>query len=108
MKAGTAQKMALNMISTGTMVRLGKAYGNLMVDVRPTNAKLADRACRIVMEITGCTYEAARKRLDETEGEVKTAALMILKGIDADMARKTLEKYGGRLSEVLAGVIIHQ
>jgi N-acetylmuramic acid 6-phosphate etherase len=101
MKAGTALKMTLNMISTATMIRMGKVYGNLMVDVRPTNTKLTDRACRMVVEITGCPYETAQKKLSEAEGQVKTAVLMILKNTDVKTARAILEKNAGRLHEAL-------
>jgi N-acetylmuramic acid 6-phosphate etherase len=102
MKAGTAQKMVLNMISTGTMIRLGKVYGNLMVDLRPTNVKLVDRACRIIMEVADCAYETAKTALNEADGQVKTAVLMVLKDMNAEEAREKLVEYGGRLGEVLA------
>lgn len=71
LKAGTAQKMVLNMISTGSMVRMGKAYQNLMVDVRQSNEKLRMRARRIVMEATGCTAERAAQALADADGEAK-------------------------------------
>jgi N-acetylmuramic acid 6-phosphate etherase len=78
MKAGTAQKMILNMISTGTMIRLGKVSGNLMTDVKPTNAKLTDRACRIVQEVTGCDFKTAKEALQSADYHVKTAIKSLL------------------------------
>lgn len=79
MKAGTAQKLVLNMLSTGTMIKLGKVYGNLMVDVRATNKKLVERAKKIVCEATGVDREVAEKVLKETNYDVKLSILMILK-----------------------------
>lgn len=83
LKAGTAQKMILNLLSTGTMVRLGKTYGNLMVDVRATNAKLQDRAIRIVVQATGAAREAARDALTQTDWHAKTAIVMLRRGVSA-------------------------
>lgn len=90
LKAGTSQKLVLNMISTAAMVRLGKVYGNLMVDVRPTNEKLVDRAARIVQAATGCDRSRAESALAEADGHAKTAIVSILCGIDADAARERL------------------
>jgi N-acetylmuramic acid 6-phosphate etherase len=95
MKAGTAQKMILNMVSTATMIRLGKVYGNLMVDVQPTNAKLRRRAVRILQKAAGVDQETARRALHATDHEVKTALVMLLAGIDADQARQRLAVAGG-------------
>ena len=95
MKAGTAQKMVLNMLSTGAMIRLGKTYGNLMVDVQPSNSKLRDRAVRIVAEATGLDRDAAVRRLQEAEGDVKTAIVMELMGISAVEARGRLDASDG-------------
>ena len=95
MKAGTAQKMVLNMLSTATMIRLGKVYGNLMVDVQPTNAKLRRRAVRILQQAAGVGSEAARAALKETDYEVKPALVMLLSGVDADEARRRLDKADG-------------
>lgn len=81
LKAGTAQKLILNMISTGCMVRSGKAYQNLMVDVQQTNEKLRERAKGIVVSATGCTDQVAWDALDEAGGEVKTAIVMVLCGL---------------------------
>jgi N-acetylmuramic acid 6-phosphate etherase len=95
MKAGTAQKMVLNMLSTATMIRLGKVYGNLMVDVRPTNTKLRLRAVRILQQAAGAGSEAARAALEETGYEVKPALVMLLSGVDADEARRRLAEVEG-------------
>ncbi|MCV9880120.1 N-acetylmuramic acid 6-phosphate etherase [Brenneria izbisi] len=103
LKSGTAQKLVLNMISTGVMVKLGKVYQNLMVDVKATNVKLLDRACRIVMEATGAQPDIARQALLQTENEVKPAILMILSGLDAEQARQRLAQRGGYLREALMG-----
>lgn len=95
LKAGTAQKMVLNMLSTGTMVLLGKTFGNLMVDVQPTNAKLRARAVRIVGLATGLSAEAASALLRASGGEVKTAIVSALAGVDAAAARERLAKANG-------------
>lgn len=101
MKAGTAQKLVLNQLSTATMVRLGKTYGNLMVDVRATNDKLKVRAARIVTEATGASRAQADEALTNSGGEVKTAIIALLVGIDADEARTRLADAGGRVREAL-------
>jgi N-acetylmuramic acid 6-phosphate etherase len=95
MKAGTAQKMVLNMLSTATMIRLGKVYGNLMVDVRPTNTKLRRRAVAILQCAAGVDAKAAYAALQETDYEVKPALVMLLAGIDAAEARRRLDEAGG-------------
>lgn len=97
LKAGTAQKMILNMISTGSMVGVGKVYQNLMVDVQQTNEKLVVRAQNIVMEATGCTREEATEVLKEAEGHVKTAVVMILLGCGAAEAKERLYEAGGHV-----------
>ncbi|WP_410013986.1 N-acetylmuramic acid 6-phosphate etherase [Sodalis sp. C49] len=101
MKSGTAQKLVLNMISTGAMVKLGKVYQNLMVDVKATNIKLADRACRIVAEATGCDTARAGEILALTGYAVKPAILMILTGADADEAARLLSEHRGYLRHAL-------
>lgn len=101
LKSGTAQKLVLNMLSTGVMVRLGKVYQNLMVDVKATNVKLVDRACRIVMEATGVEREEAARALQETEYAVKPAILMILGGCSAADAQRRLEAHHGYLRAAL-------
>jgi len=103
LKSGTAQKLILNMISTGAMVRYGKVYQNLMVDVKATNEKLVDRACRIVVEATGSTRDDAESALQQTGFEVKPAILMILADITADEAQQRLNKHQGYLRAALAG-----
>ena len=101
MKAGTATKMVLNMLSTGAMVRLGKTWGNLMVDVQATNEKLVERSLRIVQAITGCGREEARSALERSGGDVKTAAVVQALGLDADAARDKLAAAGGKLNRAL-------
>src|SRR5690606_32428387 len=91
LKAGTAQKMVLNMLSTAAMVRLGKTYKNLMVDVKPTNEKLMDRARRILMKATGVSYEEAERALKAADHQVKVALVMIRTGATAEEARARLE-----------------
>ena len=101
LKAGTAQKLILNMISTATMVRCGKAFQNLMVDVVPTNEKLRVRAENIVMEATGVTRERAKEALRESQDKVKTAILMILVGCGREEAEEKLEKTNGHIREAM-------
>ncbi|WP_298441677.1 N-acetylmuramic acid 6-phosphate etherase, partial [Gordonia sp. (in: high G+C Gram-positive bacteria)] len=95
LKAGTSQKLILNMISTASMVQVGKVYGNLMVDVMPTNEKLVARAQRIVAEATGCSAAEAAAAYDAAGGHAKTAIVMILAGVDAAAARRRLDDAGG-------------
>lgn len=101
LKAGTAQKMVLNMLSTISMVGIGKAYKNLMVDVQPTNEKLVSRAKGIVMKATDVTEEVASQKLDDSGGDVKTAILMILLDIDKDTARGKLNETKGHIRKAL-------
>ncbi len=101
MKAGTAQKLVLNLLSTGTMIRQGKVYQNLMVDVQPTNLKLVERAKRIVMEASGCTYEEAARSLEEAGQNPKTAILMQLAGLSAEEASSRLQRCGGHIKRAL-------
>ena len=101
LKAGSAQKMILNMISTASMVGVGKVYGNLMVDVRATNEKLVERAKRIVMEATGTSYEEAEKNLVLAKWHVKTAIVMILAGCGYEEAAQRLEKADGFVREAV-------
>jgi N-acetylmuramic acid 6-phosphate etherase len=101
MKAGTAQKLVLNALSTATMVRLGRVYDNLMVDVVATNAKLRARAVHLVRELTGADAEHARALLDAAAGSVKTAVVCARRGVDATTARELLEAARGRLRDVL-------
>ncbi|MBB6145608.1 N-acetylmuramic acid 6-phosphate etherase [Silvibacterium bohemicum] len=101
MKAGTATKLVLNMLSTGSLVRLGYVYGNLMVNVQPTNAKLRDRAARIVAAVTGIDTAAAETLLDRA-GSVKTAIVMQKLGLDRATAEARLAAAEGRLRAALA------
>ncbi|KOX03475.1 N-acetylmuramic acid 6-phosphate etherase [Streptomyces sp. NRRL B-3648] len=101
LKAGTAQKLVLNMLSTITMIRLGKTYGNLMVDVRASNDKLRARSHRIVSLATGAGDAEIEKALTETGGEVKHAILVLLAGVDGPTAARLLEKSGGHLRTAL-------
>lgn len=90
LKAGTAQKLVLNMISTASMVGVGKVYKNLMVDVKPTNDKLQERAKRIIMEATGANYDAAERVFDQADGQVKTAIVMLLLDATKEEAEEKL------------------
>ena len=101
MKAGTATKMVLNTITTGAMVRLGKVYGNLMVDLRATNQKLQDRSERILMETLDLDRAAAAALLEDAGGSVKTAMVMHWRGVDRKSAARLLMRSGGRLGDVL-------
>jgi N-acetylmuramic acid 6-phosphate etherase len=101
MKAGTAQKLVLNMISTATMVRLGKVYGNLMVDLRATSRKLAERAKRLVMMTVGVDYDRAAKLLDESGGRVKTAIVIGRLGVTREEAESRLAKASGWVRQAL-------
>ena len=104
LKAGTVQKMVLNMISTGSMVGIGKVYQNLMVDVVQTNMKLITRAENIVMTATGCTREEARDSLEEAEGSVKLAITMILLQCGAKSAKTRLNRAGGDVRNAIQDV----
>lgn len=101
MKAGTAQKMILNMLSTGVMIKCGKVYENLMIDLKPTNKKLVERAKVIIMESTGCERETAEKFFYKSSENVKLAIFMILSGLEVEDAIKVLEESEGRISEAL-------
>jgi N-acetylmuramic acid 6-phosphate etherase len=102
MKAGTATKLVLNTLSTTAMIKLGKVYGNLMVDLRATNAKLRDRSERIIMAATGVARLAARKLLERAGGQVKLAILMYEARVDRAKAQKVLKQYGGSLRRAIA------
>lgn len=95
LKAGTAQKLILNMISTTSMIKLGKAYQNLMIDVKPTNDKLVERSKRIIMQATDCDYQTAEKNFLAANKDVKVAIIMILTGTDKDTAIKNLKQNDG-------------
>lgn len=101
MKAGTAQKLVLNMITTGAMIRIGKVFGNLMVDVEATNAKLVERQVKIVMEATECDRQTAELALQQCDRHCKTAILMILSGLNAQEARQLLSDNNGFIRTAL-------
>ncbi|MDB5941618.1 MAG: N-acetylmuramic acid 6-phosphate etherase, partial [Ramlibacter sp.] len=101
MKAGTATKLVLNTLSTTAMVRMGKVYGNLMVDLQVTCQKLQDRGERILMDSLGVTREQASQLLDASGGHVKTAIVMSRLSLGADDARRRLESAGGSIADVV-------
>ena len=101
MKSGTCQKLVLNMLSTCVMVKLGKVYGNLMVDVQATNEKLVDRSIRIVRTATGVDAEEAKRVLEQSGFSCKTAIVMLLLGVGADQARQALEAADGRIAQAV-------
>ena len=103
LKAGTAQKLVLNMISTAAMVRLGKVYENLMADVQPTNAKLRSRAERIVMQATGAERSVAAEALKEAEGNPKIAIVMLLLDVSRKDAEAALQKADGHIRQAVTG-----
>jgi len=98
MKSGTAQKLILNMLSTAAMIRMGKVYKNLMVDLKPVNHKLVLRSIRLIREVTGCTEEEAREKFDLSGKRPKTAIVMILLKKDRDEAEKLLRDADGHIS----------
>src|SRR6266550_4330552 len=101
LKAGTATKLVLNTLTTGAMIRLGKVYGNLMVDLVAVSNKLTDRGQRIVMECTGVSREEARSAIERAEGSVKLAIVMARRGVGAAEARRLLEAAGGFVRPVV-------
>ena len=101
LKAGTATKLVLNTLSTGAMIRLGKAYGNLMVDLMDWSVKLHDRGERIVMECCGVSREAAREAIRGAGGSVKLAIVMARRKVDSAEARRLLEAAGGFVRPVV-------
>ncbi|MDU5106479.1 MULTISPECIES: N-acetylmuramic acid 6-phosphate etherase [unclassified Clostridium] len=104
LKSGTAQKLVLNMLSTGTMIKLGKVYGNLMVDVRASNEKLVERAKKIVCEATGVEREEAEKALEATDFDVKLSIFMILSNLNKDEAKRILDENKGYIAEALKSI----
>ena len=101
MKAGTATKMVLNMISTATMVSMGKVYGNLMVDLMAVNKKLVDRGTRIIQQVTGLDYDSSKNALMNANKSVKTAIVMIKKNCDLDEATEKINAAGGLLNRLI-------
>jgi N-acetylmuramic acid 6-phosphate etherase len=103
MKAGTATKMALNMLTTASFIRMGYVFGNLMVNIQPKNSKLADRARRIVARAAGVSYERAGELLKTADGSVPAAIVMAKAGVDRESAARRLAAARGRISEALRG-----
>lgn len=101
LKSGTAQKLILNMISTISMIGIGKVYHNLMVDVKPTNKKLVERSKRIIMQATECDYELAAAKFEEANHDVKLAIVMILTDCSAEIGREKLAKANGFVGKTL-------
>ncbi len=95
MKSGTAQKLVLNMLTTASMIRLGKTFGNVMIDLQLTNKKLQERAKRIIMELTGVDYDSAQEFLEKTNGNVKTALVMILGDVSMEKAKQLIDESKG-------------
>lgn len=104
MKSGTAQKMVCNMLTTASMVKMGKVYSNLMVDVKTSNEKLVERAKRIIMIATNVKYDVAEKFLEEADNSVKLAIFMIKSGLDKDSAKSILDRQEGYISEALKSI----
>lgn len=101
MKSGSAQKMVLNIISTSVMIKSGKVYGNLMVDVKPTNKKLVERAKGIIMKASDCDYDRASELLELSGGQVKPAIVMEKLNISLEEANKVIEESQGRIADAL-------
>lgn len=106
MKSGTAQKMVCNMLTTASMVKMGKVYSNLMVDVKTSNEKLVERAKRIIMIATNVEYSVAEKFLGEADNSVKLAIFMIKSGLDMNSAKKILDMNKGYINEALKSIDI--
>ncbi|MFY0545823.1 N-acetylmuramic acid 6-phosphate etherase [Brevibacillus sp. H7] len=101
LKSGTATKLVLNMLTTAVMIKLGKVYGNLMVNVQATNGKLKERVKRIVMEVTGASYEEAEQLAKVANGDAKTAIIMKLTGLGVEESVRLLDETGGRIREAI-------
>ena len=106
MKAGTATKLILNMISTATMVKMGKVYGNLMVDLKVVNEKLRDRGTRIIEKLTNLNYKEASKALIDSGGSVKTTLIMVNKSCSKIEAEKLINKFEGNLRQIIGDISI--
>ena len=104
LKAGTATKLVLNMLSTISMIKIGKVYNNLMVDLQSSNAKLTDRGIRIIMEVTGADFDTAQETLERAGGSVKTAIVMLAAGVEYEDAVSRLETQAGILRRVMEDV----
>jgi N-acetylmuramic acid 6-phosphate etherase len=103
MKSGTAQKLVLNMLTTAAMIRMGKVYGNVMVDLKMTNLKLVERAKRVVMDVTGVGYDEASSAIEQCDGHVKTAIVMLLAQCSKDEAQSRLERGSGFVHAAIKG-----
>ena len=101
MKSGTAQKLILNTLSTASMIRIGKVYKNLMVDLKPVNNKLVQRSIRLIKNLTGCSEENACKVFEASGRQPKVAIVMVLLGLDMEQARLLLEKTNGHISQIV-------
>ena len=101
MKSGTAQKLVLNMLSTASMIRMGKVYKNLMVDLRPVNHKLILRSIRLIRQVTGCSEEEARYALEASQRQIKIAIVMVLLGTDREEALRLLAEADGHISIIV-------
>jgi N-acetylmuramic acid 6-phosphate etherase len=101
MKSGTAQKLVLNMLTTTAMVRMGKVYENMMVDLQPASKKLVERSKRIIMAAAAVPYERAAELLEQAAGEVKTGIVMGVAGVSAEEARRRIEGAGGYVREAI-------
>ena len=104
LKAGTATKLVLNMLTTISMIKIGKVYNNLMVDIQSSNEKLIARGTRIIMDVTGVNYDTARQALERAEGSAKVAIVMLAKGKNRAEAATLLEKHDGFLRRVLEDI----
>lgn len=104
LKSGTAQKLVLNMLSTGSMIKMGKVYGNLMVDVKATNEKLVERSKKIVCEATGVSFKEAEAVLNETDFDVKLSIFMILSNLEKEEAKVILEMNNGYIAKALKNI----
>ncbi|EQK43605.1 N-acetylmuramic acid 6-phosphate etherase [[Clostridium] bifermentans ATCC 638] len=104
LKSGTAQKLVLNMLSTGSMIKMGKVYGNLMVDVKATNEKLIERSKKIVCEATGVSFKEAETVLNETDFDVKLSIFMILSNLEKEEAKVILEMNNGYIAKALKNI----
>jgi N-acetylmuramic acid 6-phosphate etherase len=106
MKSGTAQKLILNMLTTTAMIRIGKVYKNLMVDLKPVNHKLVLRSIRLIREVTGCSEEKAQEAFEASLKQPKTAIVMVLLGVDREQALRLLEEANGHISAIVEKVIL--
>lgn len=104
LKSGTAQKLVLNMLSTGDMIKLGKVYGNLMVDIKATNENLIERAKGIVCEATGVTKNVAEEFLSKPNYDVKLAIFMIISELDLEESKEKLKKHNGYIAKALKDI----